>query len=898
MAYTEGQTATNPQTGEKIVFRGGQWEPLQAQPAPQAPSPPAFIPGAVSPSRQAADERAAREDARAQARFDRDMMGGEPPSGYRYTGDGNLEFIPGGPADPAVSLTKPGKALRQGDSDKLRAAINQFASFTSINDTFNDDFGGNWLGGVENVAQGYSPVPVGTPGQRDWWSSLYEIDNIIRNDLFGASLTQGEKQAYARTTVTPGMNANEIRKNLARREEIMRGALSRYVEGLKAGGWSAQEIDALMGDISPRIFPARAATGEKTEDDDPPMLATRGGLQAADGRIAGLGDDNGGAGELQLTQGGFDQVDNPVLAGVRGEYLARLGRGDSAQEIIRWARQAGIEPRAYPSIVQQVKFRRENPAVPLSQYNTSELDDMLVPLSAGEQALNTAAQSPIGAAFMAAGDAASGFTLDNIIGATGGNAERARLGMQQVAAQNPVSNVVGTVAGGVPAALAAEQALAMRGMAAGLPRAMIADSTYGAAAGAGATDYAADGTPASLTDRATGAVTGALAAAGGSYVGQKGGNAVARMASPASDASVRAVNDLAIPTTVGQQYAQSGPVGAAIKGVEDRLSGLPIVGGVVTGRQREGVRTFNTKAFEKALEPIGGTVAGQVGEDAIASAQQQVSDAFTAALAGKGAVPDEAFARDLSAAVLKSKTIKRLGDEVTDEIGAILKPYADDGMLSGEALQDISRQLRDLKYAYRNDPLAKRVAGAVDSTERAVFDLFDRQASGTIPAYLDARRAYRRLSVLEDAVLMGKNTEGEFTPAQLGRADRRNAVRYGGKRAAARGEGEFHDFQRAAQNVLPNNVPDSGTAGRLLLPLAGAGVVGGDAYAGDGVSTTGITIAAILGGTYSKPLQRLMTKPGRGVKSPAVQGVLKSPTTRRLIGATGASGAIGTTTQQ
>lgn len=709
-------------------------------------------------------------------------------------------------------------------------------------------------------------------------------------DLIDAALTLGTGAAYTaeqketyREAYFPqlGDSAATIADKKVRLRTLLESAR------IKAGN-SAGDIDKAIA----AIFPA-----EQKPEDAPPALTNPPG-QAADGRIAGAGFDNGGDGSLGVTQEGYNQVDNPILSGVRQEYLARLGRGDSAQELIQWAQRAGIDRRAFGSIGQQVKFRRENPTVPLSQYDTSELDDMLVPLSGAEQELNRNAQSAVGAGFISAADAASGFTLDNIIGATGGNAERARLGMAQVANEQPVASIIGTVGGGALTALGAEGALAAKGVAAGIPRAMAADATYGAVAGAGGTDYAGDGSQASIADRAVGAAKGVAAGAGGSYLGGRAGNALARAGSPASDASVRAINAEGIPTTIGQQYGRSGKIGEAVKGVEDRLSGLPIVGGVVTGRQREGVRTFNARAFDKALEPIGGSVSGKVGEDAIASAQQQVSAAFDTALAGKGASPDQVFAQDLSAAVLKAKSIKRLGDEVTDELAEILTPYANDPLLSGEALQDISRQLRELKYAYRADPLAKRVAGAVDATERAVFDLFDRQASGTIPEYMAARRAYRRLSILEDAVLMGKNTEGEFTPAQLGRADRRNAIRYNGKRSAAAGGGEFHDYQRAAQDVLPNKVPDSGTAGRLLLPLLGAGVLGGDAAMGDGVSGTGITIAAILGGAYSKPLQRLMTKPGRGIQAPAISGVLKNPNTKRITGAVGAMSAIGTTNQQ
>lgn len=51
----EGQTATNPQTGEKIIFRGGQWQPLNGGPARSGPISSGAKP--VDPLRNAADAR-------------------------------------------------------------------------------------------------------------------------------------------------------------------------------------------------------------------------------------------------------------------------------------------------------------------------------------------------------------------------------------------------------------------------------------------------------------------------------------------------------------------------------------------------------------------------------------------------------------------------------------------------------------------------------------------------------------------------------------------------------------------------------------------------------------------------------------------------------------------------
>lgn len=804
---------------------------------------------------------------------DKGSGGDQAPSGYRYRADGNLEPIPGGPAERGIM----GNSLPQNAFEKADGYVSQYTTLANALDTFQDDFGGNILGGLENTAQAYSPVPVGTPGQSEWWSGFKALDNQIRNDLFGSALTPTEKRAYSDTTIEPGMNPEKIRENLKRRLGIIEGALQRRREFYIANGYKENAVDAIFAPLAER----QAADSEDERRDAPPMF------REGDGNIAGVARDNGDGNTPVLSTDDFTREDNPALAGVREEYIRRLGDGQSAEQLIRWAREVGIDPSAYSSIQQQVRFRDENPGTPLNQYDTSQLDDRFVQLGAFDRALNNFAQSPVGAGLIAAGDAASGFTLDNIVGMTGGNAERARLGMEQVADRNPVSSALGTVAGGTLTALGGEAALASRGISGGIPRALMADSAYGALAGAGATD---DG------NRLAGAAAGALAGAGGSYLGSKTGNALARFAKGVSDPNVNALRSEGVNSlTVGQTFGNSGRVGAAVKSVEDRLSGVPILGDVVNARRSEGLRQFNARAFDKALEPIGGTVGDAVGEEAVERAQQAVSDAFTRALSGKGVTPDATFNRDLSQSLMGVGNIKRVGPEVFDEVVDILRPYDADPMLSGEALQEISRSLRDLKFAYARDPLAKKVGGQVDRVERAIFDLFDRQASGTVPEYNAARQAYRRLSILEDAVMRAKNQKDQMvTPAQLSQADTKNTRKYGGKAAAARGDTPFRGLTEPAQDVLPNKVPDSGTAGRILVPLALVGA-GGGAGEATGMTGTGLTIGSILGALYSRSGQRLLTKGGRGLKDGTRRkAILESERTRRAIRASGGAAAAST----
>lgn len=660
--------------------------------------------------------------------------------------------------------------------------------------------------------------------------------------------------------------------------------LRQFVEANRPSSWDRDPaIEEKLKQLRVRVDATRQAMGL-------PAAQWRGMEPAAQAPAQQVFDGNLGGEQLQRSTNGYKTVDNPELAGVKGEYLRRLQAGAPTAEIIQFLRSAGVnDPRILKSAVDQSNFRRKNPNVPIEKYNISVLDDMDVPLSGVEESLNSAAQSAPGAYLMQAGQAASLNTLDDISGAMGGNQERAQIALADAGRSHPAASLAGGISGGVMAALTGEAGLARLGMAAGAPRALLADTAYGAGAGAGASE----------DNRLGGAATGGLAGLVGSGIGQGLTRGAGALASGVTDPSVGYVAQQQIPMTLGQAVGRSGKVGAAVKGVEDRLAGLPIVGDVINARRTEGIRAMNSKAFDKALEPINESIGNQVGEEAVSEANDLVSRAFQKALAGKSAQVDSQFLGDASAAIMRLKTIKRdnLGDEIVDQIEEATRGYFDPatGHISGEDMQALLGSLREIRQAYRTDPLGKRIGDSVKSVEKAVEGIFERQAPEVMPDYKAAKAAYRRVSILADAVNRGKNSEGVFTSGQLGMSDRGNSVKFDGKMGAASGKSPFQDFQRATQDVLPNRVPDSGTAGRLLVPGAlvaggaGVGAATGDAQSG---ATTGIGLATLLAMLYSKRGSAAMagafTK--RGPKAKAIGQAVKKRS--RIAGAGGATLAV------
>ena len=191
----------------------------------------------------------------------------EAPSGYRYNAEGNVEFIPGGPADPAIiaqeSAARRGgeKTFPEGAANKLTEDVGQVEALTRALNGFQDDFAGSFLAGAESALQGVGlDFGMATPGQRNWWADFNSTDNIIRNKLFGSTLTDGEKAAYLATTIAPSSDPQIIKENLQKRLDIIKKATERRYNRYIAAGYNPAEVDATVGDVDFRILPEEAPT--------------------------------------------------------------------------------------------------------------------------------------------------------------------------------------------------------------------------------------------------------------------------------------------------------------------------------------------------------------------------------------------------------------------------------------------------------------------------------------------------------------------------------------------------------------------------------------------------------------------------------------------------------------
>jgi hypothetical protein len=113
-------------------------------------------------------------------------------------------------------------------------------------------------------------------------------------------------------------------------------------------------------------------------------------------------------------------------------------------------------------------------------------------------------------------------------------------------------------------------------------------------------------------------------------------------------------------------------------------------------------------------------------------------------------------------------------------------------------------------------------------------------------------RAYAEQTILQNAASKVTNPHNPIMPSQLQQAVKAgdNTVR---KNAFAKGNARMQDLSDASMAVLGNNVPDSGTAGRMML---NAGLLGGTGLAG-AMANPALGAALLgVGGAYSSDIGR------------------------------------------
>lgn len=327
---------------------------------------------------------------------------------------------------------------------------------------------------------------------------------------------------------------------------------------------------------------------------------------------------------------------------------------------------------------------------------------------------------------------------------------------------------------------------------------------------------------------------------------------IARVISPnaSTNPQLQALRAEGVRPTVGQS------LGGSFNTAEQKLMSVPVVGDAIASARRGAAADLNTAAFNRALEPIGqrlpqglqGRDAVQYADDAISAGYNRLLPQLTAQadqqfqagitnlrqMVGTGAMDPRsarAFERILTNDVLSKfggrqamtgETLKRVESDLGQQISRLSQSTDADQRLVADALQQVQAELRQLLV--RSNPQQANTLRSLN-TAWANFKRVQRASSG-----------------------LGAE-DGVFSPAQLQSAVKA-LDRSKDKARFAEGRALMQDLSEPGKAILGNQVPDSGTAGRLLL--------GGGASLLDPT----LTAPALLGGgalMYTRPVQGLLS---------------------------------------
>lgn len=462
-------------------------------------------------------------------------------------------------------------------------------------------------------------------------------------------------------------------------------------------------------------------------------------------------------------------------------------------------------------------------------------------------------------------------------------------GMQrQAQADNPGSYLAGQIGGGIaqgaglvagglsPAAHAINAGWRLPGV---MAASGVEGGVLGALHGAGAGETADERLSGGIGGLALGAGMGALAPAV-----VQGVSSVARRAvspfriSPERLAAAQTLRSEGVPVTAGQLTGNR-----SLRFSESELG----------GRTAANLMDDQKDAFTKAILGRAGVTANRATPEVVDDAFRAVGQQFDDLAARNTLTADAQMIQDVRAVfnnygLNTNETARRpIVEKLTrDIVGASSK-----GQVSGGAYQKLSKELAKAARAAGKDFEAKEALyGLREALDGAMERSMVAAQSPDIGAWQAVRTQYRNLLPIEAAATRAGEdaAEGLISPANI----RNAAIQLQGRRAYARGQGDFADLARAGSMLL-SPLPDSGTAGRLRAqnlaafgPMIGGAVIGGGAGAYQSGDMAGAMAGAAAGALAPRVAGRaLMSRPVQSYLSNQIATGAPDPLKRAIMNA-------------
>jgi len=267
----------------------------------------------------------------------------------------------------------------------------------------------------------------------------------------------------------------------------------------------------------------------------------------------------------------------------------------------------------------------------------------------------------------------------------------------------------------------------------------------------------------------------------------------------------------------------------------------------------QGFEQTQQSAFNRAVAKTLGQDADNLGPETINAFRASNSQKYSSALEGHDVSFHSGFNEDINSVVNKAKK------SIDPGLYSVVKDNADDliksvseGTIQGDKVNSIRSELLD-RAASADGPVKNFLNDMVEHIDDAVADSLPAEKYNLLK---EASREYRNFKTLEP--LLEKSVDGNISPALINQ--RVAASKFIKASRSSVGNDDLVDLGRIGQKFLKQQIPDSGTAGRVAYTkglLQGGGTIGSAAVS---IPGTAAGLAAGRGLQAINRSQKLVNK--------------------------------------
>jgi hypothetical protein len=155
----------------------------------------------------------------------------------------------GGGTPGAAPVPKPEKVLPQAVVKLVTEARDNAAAMDGLATAFKPEYGGKGVYGLGADMQMAASANLGADKDAvNWWKDYRKnIELVERHAMFGASLTTGEQGAWRSADISPGMDPEVIKRNLATRNALAQKVLGNAEQDMVDAGHSEERVRNIAG---------------------------------------------------------------------------------------------------------------------------------------------------------------------------------------------------------------------------------------------------------------------------------------------------------------------------------------------------------------------------------------------------------------------------------------------------------------------------------------------------------------------------------------------------------------------------------------------------------------------------------------------------------------------------